>query len=127
MKVVINKRDGPARIGKLTVDNKEIITPNILFVNTNRFKSPEFAEILSTNNVFKSKKLSLKVLKDIKGKKHELTVSDFFVYQKDVSKELHEAAIKIYKKKDLDCYVVPGNKDAIDVALKNNPADIFVS
>jgi len=126
MKVVINKRDGPARIGKLTVDNKEIITPNILFVNTNRFKSPEFAEILSTNNVFKSKKLSLKVLKDIKGKKHELTVSDFFVYQKDVSKELHEAAIKIYKKKDLDCYVVPGNKDAIDVALKNNPADIFI-
>lgn len=126
MQFNVKKRDGPARIGEFTIENKKIITPNILFVNTNRFKAPEFAEILLTNTILKSKKPSFKVLKNIKGKKHELTVSDFFVYSKDVTKELHEAAIKIYKKKDIDCYVVQGNKDTIDTALKNNPADIFI-
>jgi len=104
MQFSVNKRDGPARIGKLVIKNKDITTPNILFVNTNRFKAPDFSEVHLD----------------------ELKIPDSFFYPKDVPKELHEALIKISKKKNVECYIVPGNKDVIDVALKDNPASIFV-
>jgi len=104
MQFSLNKRDGPARIGKLTISDKEITTPNILFVNTNRFKAPDFAEVHLD----------------------EFKIPNSFFYPKDVPKELHEAAIKISKKKNVECYVVPGNKDVFDAALKDNHANIFV-
>jgi len=49
MNLEVKKRDGPARIGELTVEDKKIITPNVLFVNTSRFKAPHFADALSDN------------------------------------------------------------------------------
>ena len=49
MKFSVKLRDGPARIGELLIDNKQVVTPNILFVNTGRFKAPNFADIIATN------------------------------------------------------------------------------
>ncbi len=60
MEFNIKKRDGPARMGELKVNTETIITPNILFINTERFKAPDFADILLTNEKKKIKKLSLK-------------------------------------------------------------------
>jgi len=45
MQFSIRQRDGPARIGELNLEKKKIKTPNIFFVNTKRFKAPDFAEI----------------------------------------------------------------------------------
>jgi len=49
MQFNVKKRYGPARIGELSVDDKRVVTPNILFVDTTRFKAPNFADILITN------------------------------------------------------------------------------
>jgi len=49
MEFSVKKRDGPARIGELKINVEKIKTPNILFINTQRFKAPEFANILLTN------------------------------------------------------------------------------
>lgn len=103
------ERDGPARIGELLVDDKRVVTPNILFVDTDRFKAPNFADILITNN---------------KRRKYKpiLQISSQFIYPKDIPKELHLLSIKQDKK----YYVIPGNKDIIDDALKDNPASLFI-
>jgi archaeosine synthase len=58
MSFIIKKRDCNARIGELTIDKNKINTPNILYVDTDRFKAPEFSDILLTK--IGTKKLSLK-------------------------------------------------------------------
>jgi len=109
MQFSVKERDGPARIGELSVDNKKVITPNVLFGDTNRFKAPNFADILITNDKRKKDKPTLQI-------------SSYFVYPKDLPKELHLLNIKQDKK----YYVVPGNKDILDDALKDNPASLFI-
>ena len=113
MQFNVKKRDGPARIGEFSISDKRVITPNILFIDTNRFKAPYFADILITNN---------KPQKD----KPTLELSNHFVYPKDIPKELHFSAIKQYKKDNKLYYVIPGNKDVIDNVIKDNPALLFV-
>ncbi len=61
MQFLIKKRDGPSRIGELIIDNKKIVTPNILFINTSRFKAPSFSEILLTNKKSNTKKPAIKI------------------------------------------------------------------
>ena len=109
----IKRRDGPARIGELLVNKSKIITPNILFVNSKRFKAPDFADILITNNDSKKVKATLKI-------------SDYFVYLKDLSKEFNLSEIKIQKKEKNNYYVLPGNKDVIDKISKDNSASFFI-
>jgi archaeosine synthase len=113
MLLSVKKRDGPARIGELLIDNKRVITPNLLFVNTSRFKAPDFADIFITNNKPREKKPTLQI-------------SNYFVYTKDIPKELHLIAIKQYKKENKKYYVLPGNKDIINDAIKDNPAILFI-
>ncbi len=113
MQFSVNKRDGPARSGELTFENKQIKTPNILYVHTDRFNAPDFADILIKNG------------KQQKGKP-TLKISNHLIYPKDVPKELHLSAIKQHKKDNEDYYVIPGNKEVIDDALKNNPASLFI-
>ena len=56
----IKNRDGPSRLGKITIEKTEVITPNIFFLNTNRLKAPKFADIILTNNNAKIDKPKLK-------------------------------------------------------------------
>ncbi|MCK4416355.1 MAG: DUF5591 domain-containing protein, partial [Thermoplasmatales archaeon] len=63
MKFSVKQRDGPARIGELLIDNKQVVTPNILFVNTGRFKAPNFADIITTNTKRRKDKPSLQIPK----------------------------------------------------------------
>jgi len=113
MKFSVNKRDGPARTGELTFENKQIKTPNIIYTHTNRFNAPGFADVLITNS------------KQQKGKP-TLKISNHLICPKDIPKELHLSAIKQHKKDNKEHYVIPGNKEVIDDALKGNPASLFI-
>ena len=130
MQFSVNKRDGPARIGELVIKDKRVITPNILFVNTSRFKAPGFADFIITNKDLKTKKPTLKILGSMFSSPHvkdknEPQISDYLFYPKDLPKEVHTSAIKLYKKNKVDCYIIPANKE-IDDALKDNPASLFI-
>jgi queuine/archaeosine tRNA-ribosyltransferase len=50
MQFNIKCRDGPARIGELLIKDKKITTPTIAFIDTSRFKAPDFADFLITND-----------------------------------------------------------------------------
>ncbi len=56
MEFNVKKRDGPSRIGELKINIEKIITPNLLYLDTKRFKAPEFANILITNENKKTTK-----------------------------------------------------------------------
>ena len=51
MQYSVTKRDGPARIGELTIEQKKITTPNIFFINTQRFRAPDFAETILSKEI----------------------------------------------------------------------------
>ena len=130
MQFSVKNRDGPARIGELLVEDKIVITPNILFVNTSRIKAPNFADILVTNDNQKIKKPMIRIgnsafssLTDREG--GELSVNNYLIYPKDASKELHLGSIK-YNKKTYECCIIPANKEVISDILKDNDASLFV-
>lgn len=131
MQFSISKRDGPARIGELTIENKIVTTPNILFVNTSRFKAPTFADIIMTNKDLKTKKPTLKILGSLFSssptkKEKDLQISNYLFYPKDLPKEAHASKIKLYRKNKASCYIISANKEIIDDELKDNPASLFV-
>ncbi len=113
MQFNIKIRDGPARIGEFLFDNRKIVTPNILFLDTERFKATNLADVLITNN---------ELLKD----KPTLKIPNHFFYPKDIPKELHLPLIKQYKKENKEYCIIPGNEDIINQALKNNTASFFI-
>ena len=127
----VKTRDGPARIGEFEIKGKIITTPNILFLNTSKFPSPDFAEIIITSNNPKIEKPSLKVSNSLffnsqQTKKDKFTISDYFIYPKDLPKELHFSALESYDKKDGICYIIPGIKETIFETLEDNPSSFFI-
>ncbi len=52
-------RCGIGRIGRWSLDDKRVGTPNVLFISTDRIEPPEDAELLLTSKPIKSKKISL--------------------------------------------------------------------
>ncbi|UCF12835.1 MAG: DUF5591 domain-containing protein [Thermoplasmatales archaeon] len=130
MQFSVKNRDGPARIGELLIENKRVTTPNILFVNTSKKKAPNFSDILITNDKHKRKKPTIRIGNSAfsslthKGK-GELSVDNYLIYPKDVSKELHLSSIE-YNKKTYECCLIPANKEVISDVLKNNDALLFV-
>lgn len=127
----VKKRDGPARIGEFVIEEKTVTTPNIFYINTQRFTAPDFANILITDDKLEAEKPTMKVLGSIfspekSTKKDDFAVSNYLVYPKDVSQEVHAFAIQLNKKNKSNCYVLPANVDIIDKAVKNNDASIFI-
>jgi len=130
MQFSINKRDGTARVGELILEDKKILTPNILFIDTSRIKAPGFAECLITNKNSRTEKISIAIGKgafssSFKSIKGALSTNNFLVYPKDVTKELHLSSIG-FNKKIFKCYITPANKDVIEDAIKENDALIFI-
>ena len=111
MQFDVNTRDGPARTGELLIKNKKIVTPNILFVDTKRFKAPKSADIILTNSKSQKNKASIQI-------------SNQFIYPKDTPKEPHLSVINKKEKKEF--YIIPGNKDIIDETLNDGPASLFI-
>jgi archaeosine synthase len=131
MEFNVTHRDGPARIGEFIVDDKKGITPNILFIHTQRFKTPDFAELLITNTNRKNGKPTVHVHGSVfpssdtarEGKSY---ISNNLVYPKDLPKNMHIAAIKQSKKQGKLWHVIPGNREVIDEAVKDNDALLFI-
>lgn len=58
MKLEVHSRDGAGRTGRAKIDDKEFNIPNIIFVDTPRFRSPDFAELVGRfNNSGKREKI----------------------------------------------------------------------
>ena len=131
MRFEVKIRDGPARIGELLIEDKTVITPNIFFVNTSRFKAPNFADILITNDNLKTEKTTLSIgngaFSSVTDKvRGELSVSNYLIYPKDLPKELHLRSVEYNKNKNAACCIIPAKKEVIDDVLKENDAVLFI-
>jgi len=109
----INDRDGPSRIGEIKINNQKIISPNILFLHTKRFKSPNFSDILITNTEEKTKKPYFKTIKNIlidnklKDKKKDF----FLLEEKDIF--TLEYAYQIFRKPKKFLKTIIKNKEEL--------------
>jgi len=125
----VHNRDGPARTGQLTIDEKTIVTPNILFLHTSRCKAPEFSDILLTNENRKTKIPTIRIGDSIfstaeKKEKKEVSLNDYLLYPKDVAKELHLSALT--KNKNIDCFFITAKKELISETVKDNDANLSI-
>ena len=48
MRIEIDSRDGAGRIGKVRINNRNFRIPNIIFIDVDRAKCPDFAEFIGT-------------------------------------------------------------------------------
>jgi len=125
----VSNRDGPARIGQLTIDDKNVITPNIFFLDTPRCKAPEFSDIILTDRIRKTKKLTIRIGHSIvsaeeKKKKKDVLLNNYLIYPKDVTKELHLRAL--VNNKNTECVVIPAKKELISDTIENNTAILSI-
>jgi archaeosine synthase len=130
MKFQVHHKDGPARTGLLFLEQTEVPTPGVLFLQTTRHRAPSFAEILFTNTSMKTKKPSIRVDGSIfssekTGRSKGFSLFDFMMYPKDVSEALHHQSIRM-NSKTMDCSIVPGTTAMIPEAVKKSNATIFI-
>ena len=130
MQFRIKKRDGPGRGGELSLINKNISTPNVLFLDTIRIKPPEFADILLINKIKNVKNNSLRVGKGafsstVKNSNEFISINDWLIYPKDAPKELHLSSIN-YNKKEYGYYIIPANAEILNDVVRYNNAIIYI-
>ena len=125
----IKNRDGPARIGQLSLNKKIVVTPNILFLHTSRCKAPEFSDILLTGEKIKTNKPVVCIGKSIfsKGKKEQKknrSIHNYLLYPRDVSKELHLSAQN--SNKNAEYCIIPAKKTLIPTLSKTDDAHLII-
>jgi archaeosine synthase len=120
----VTNRDGPARIGQLTINKNVVTTPTILFLHTSRLPAPPQAEILLTTPEGKTKKPAVRTNPSLfsTGRKTGKNASLF--YPKDVPAELHETTLTYNKNKEY--VLIPANRELIPNVIKNNDADLAI-
>ena len=128
MNFLVHNRDGPARIGQLIIDDKEVVTPNIFFIDSTRSKASEFSDIILTNKTRKTKKPTIRIGQSIFSteakKKNKDLLNDYLIYPKDVTKELQLNTLA--NNKNTDCCIIPAKKELIPYIIKNNDATLFI-
>lgn len=125
----VHNRDGPARIGQLKIDDKNVATPNIFFLDSPRCKASEFSDIILTNRIRKTKKPIIRIDESIFStvetkEKNEVSLNDYLIYPKDVTTELLLSAL--VNNKNTECCIVPAKKELIPYTIKNNDATLFI-
>lgn len=94
MDIKIKARDGPSRICELQLKKNTLITPNILFLSTSRFKRPEKSDIfLKISNKKKTRKLKNIYLKNVKD------IINIMISNKNYFNNSHKI---IYNTEDID-------------------------
>jgi archaeosine synthase len=117
MQFKLDKTDEIAQTGKIRINDEEIKTPNIIFLNTNRFKSPDFAEITITDLNKNSKNQNcIFIDKSI----------DYPIFPKDLSIDIHNEAIKNQPLIKQECLIIPGNKQIINDLKINDKVSIYI-
>jgi archaeosine synthase len=94
MKFYVKKRDELSRIGEIIIDDKKVVTPNILSVNTNRFKAFDNAEVILSNIEVKTNKPILKFLQT----PLKLKEKNFYHIDKKTGFIIIEYAYQLFKK-----------------------------
>ena len=112
MKLEIQSRDGAGRIAKVKIERKEFNIPNIIFVDTPRFKSPDFAELIGKFNNFENGNKIIVgypeyVWSDSKKEYPPLSLPRYIPYPPYISTtspiDAQEGVWKIYADKETDC------------------------
>jgi len=125
----VQYRDGPARIGQLSISEQNVVTPNILFVHTKRCMAPEFAEILLTNKTIKTVKPAVHIHNSLFSlektiSQKTITEDSYLIYPKDALIEMHRSTLPYNKNSD---YVfIPAKKEFIPEAVQNNDASLAI-
>jgi len=125
----VNNRDGPARIGQLSIDTKNVVTPNIFFIDSSRCKVSEFSDIILTNRTRKTKIPTIRIGESIVStadtkKKNKGLLNNYLIYPKDATKELHLSVNT--NNKNTECIVIPAKKELIPYTIKNNNATLYI-
>jgi archaeosine synthase alpha-subunit len=108
MELKIKVKDGPGRIGKLIINEEQILTPNIIFINTDRFKSPDFSDLLISNVSLDTKKPVLEYKnKAIPKDFLKLDEKDYYFQDKKTGVTIVEYANQLFEKprKFVDCII----------------------
>ena len=106
MNIKIQKTDGPSRTGEIIVDKEKIRFPNIIFIDTNRFKNPKNADLILREEI------------------ESFKINDIFIIDED--------KINIFLKDEKqiendDLCIVPDDIDQIEKCIKNNKqSKIFI-
>lgn len=126
------KRQGLARIGKWLLDdqNKEIKTPNILFITDDRIKAPDEAEMLISNKKISSQKPHLISTDSLfLGQEHDITnytVSPSVFYPpSQVDLNTHAATIN-KENFSSKAFLVAVKDDAISNAVEGIEAEVYL-
>jgi len=85
------RRDCTARIGKLDINGKEIVTPNILWYSSERIEKPSFSSILLSQNEKEAISHSGSFFYPL-PEKEKISIPPSFVYPHAFPSELHEKA-----------------------------------
>ena len=125
----VHNRDGPARIGQLIIDDKNVVTPNIFFLDSPRCRATESSDIILTNRTRKTKIPTIRIGKSIfsttETKEYdEVFLENYLIYPKDATKELHLSAL--VNNKNTECCIIPAKKELIPHSTKNNEATLFI-
>jgi archaeosine synthase len=124
MEFRVQCRDGPARIGQLSLQNHTVVTPNILFLHTNRIKAPAFSDILLTNTALKTKKPVIRIGDSFFSVKKPKSKAAYLIYPKDVLEEMHRAALRVNK--NTEYVFLPAKKELIAEAVQRNDAPFAI-
>ena len=124
----VHNRDGPARIGQLIINDTKVVTPNIFFLDSPRYKASEFSDIILTSRTRKTKKPTIRIGQSIFSteakKKNKNLLNDYLIYPKDVTKELHLSTLA--NNKNTECCIILAKKELIPYIIKNNDATLFI-
>ncbi|MBN1280703.1 MAG: DUF5591 domain-containing protein [Candidatus Thermoplasmatota archaeon] len=130
MKIQTLHRDGPARVGHLTIQDTPLRTPTILFLHTARYKAPAFSELLLTDGSTQTTKPSLHIGSSIFSNKQQKTqsnacIDNYLIYPKDATLELHRSALATFKKNS-ECCLLPAKKELLQEVASATSAQLFI-
>ncbi|UCE37211.1 MAG: DUF5591 domain-containing protein [Thermoplasmata archaeon] len=126
------KRNGLARTGKWLIEeqDKEVGTPNILFLNTDRIKAPQEAEVLIVDSEIPTDwpyiKSGHSLFSISDDNIDDYTVSPYLVYPPS-QKEINDYAAKLNKDNITSkVFVVAGKDESIADSVSDVDAEVFV-
>lgn len=122
-------RDGISRIGRWTLKDWSIKTPNILFYSSLRIQHPKEAEILISHSKIKTDKPYLfdagSLFSQDKKLKGENVIPPDIVYPLSCN-ELNDELIALTKPDERNIEIVFGSEHTVKKILKNSKAELFV-
>jgi archaeosine synthase len=115
LRFIIKNRDGPSRIGELSIKDRKLITPNLLFIDDCRFKAPNFAESVITNKIIRDNRINLIISNKLDSThSDDIKIINPFLYSNDLPKEIHLKSLEFNKNISQDCVIIPANIDIIN-------------